>query len=327
MTPNMPSANALLPTPGVRNIMFICLAAFLAQQVFAGAHWVEMCQLHFFKASDFAPWQFISYQFMHGSFGHLFWNMFGLWMFGRHVEQVFGTQRFVVYYLVCGIGAGLVQEGFQLTQYYIDGLHLFQSVATPFGTMPMEVYLNHWGMVGASGSVYGVLMAVALLYPNERILLLIPPIPLKIKYYVTGIIALELWSSFAVDSNVAHFAHLGGMLFGWLLMRYWRSQAQRQRVRVIFPGGSTSHVHSGSGLLQRIRHWLGITDDVAPPPPNAYEATAPRTSHSADHAFNAQRHTEAEAIDHLLDKIKAHGYDSLTKEEKQRLFEFSQKQR
>lgn len=323
MTPNITSGNPWLPTAGVRNIMLICLIACLAQQVFAGARWVELSQLHFFKASDFAPWQFVTYQFMHSSFSYLFWNMFGLWMFGRHVEQAFGTQRFVVYYLVCGIGGGLVQEGFQLAQYYYEGLHLFQGVATPLGPVPMDTYLNQWGMVGASASVYGVLMAVALLWPNERILLLIPPIPLKIKYYVAGIIAIEVYSSFAVDSNVAHFAHFGGMLFGWLLMRYWRKQAQHRR----FVHPATAQAQSSRGLLQRIRHALGLADSVPPPPPNAYDQTAPRTPHAADYDYNRQRQSETEIIDQILDKIKAHGYDSLTKEEKQRLFEFSQKQR
>lgn len=325
---NSSQTNAFMPTTGVRNIMLLCLIFYLVQQVFAGAHWVEMCELHFFKASDFAPWQFITYQFMHGSFGHLFWNMFGLWMFGRHVEQAFGTQRFILFYLVCGIGGGLVQEGLQAYLYYSDGLHLYEMANTPLGLLPMADYLNLWGMVGASGSVYGVLMAVALLWPNERILLLIPPIPLKMKYYVAGIIALEVYNSFAVDSNVAHFAHLGGMFFGWLLIRYWRKQAM-QRVHVISPHGAGATPSQGrsTGLLQRLRHWLGIKDEVAPPPPNAYTATAPKVRHSDDYDYNARQRTESEEIDLLLDKIKATGYDSLTKAEKQRLFDFSQRHR
>lgn len=322
----MTNANTFLPPTGVRNIMLICLIVYLAQQVFATSHWVELCQLHFFKASDFAPWQFITYQFMHGSFGHLFWNMFGLWMFGRHVEQAFGTQRFVLFYLVCGIGGGIMQEALQAYLYYSEGLHHYEMANTPIGLMPMADMLNTWGMVGASGSVYGVLMAMAVLWPNERILLLIPPIPLRMKYYVAGIIALEVYNSFAVDSNVAHFAHLGGMAFGWFLLHYWRKQHERRRVHVSFPhgGGYAVPQAQSKGLLQRIRHLLGLRDDAPPPPPNAYTAI---TSHTADHTYNRQQRTEAEEIDLLLDKIKAKGYDSLTKEEKQRLFDFSQRQR
>ncbi|NKI35844.1 rhomboid family intramembrane serine protease [Wenzhouxiangella sp. XN79A] len=158
--------------------------------------------------TGFAPWQLLTYGFLHGGLGHLFFNMFALYMFGLPIEQAWGTRRFVIFYLVCIIGAGLVQ----LLTAAISG----------------DIYPT----IGASGGVFGLLLAFGMMYPNQRIMLLIPPVPIKAKWFVIGYGALTLF--FGVTgtmAGVAHFAHLGGMLFGLALILYWGRQDYRQRYR------------------------------------------------------------------------------------------------
>lgn len=157
---------------------------------------------------DFWPWQLLTYGFLHGGIGHLFFNMFALYMFGLPIEQAWGTKRFVIFYLVCIVGAGLVQ----LLTAAIGG----------------DIYPT----VGASGGVFGLLLAFGMMYPNQRIMLLFPPIPMKAKWFVIGYGLLTLY--FGVTgtmSGVAHFAHLGGMLFGLALILYWGRQDYRNRMR------------------------------------------------------------------------------------------------
>ncbi len=158
--------------------------------------------------TGFAPWQLLTYGFLHGGLGHLFFNMFALYMFGLPIEQAWGTKRFVIFYLVCIVGAGLVQ----LLTAAVSG----------------EIYPT----IGASGGVFGLLLAFGMMYPNQRIMLLIPPVPIKAKWFVIGYGALTLF--FGVTgtmAGVAHFAHLGGMLFGLALILYWGRQDYRQRYR------------------------------------------------------------------------------------------------
>ena len=158
--------------------------------------------------TGFAPWQLLTYGFLHGGIGHLFFNMFALYMFGLPIEQAWGTKRFVIFYLVCIVGAGLVQ--------------LLTAAVTG------DIYPT----IGASGGVFGLLLAFGMMYPNQRIMLLIPPVPIKAKWFVIGYGALTLF--FGVTgtmAGVAHFAHLGGMLFGLALILYWGRQDYRRRFR------------------------------------------------------------------------------------------------
>lgn len=154
---------------------------------------------------SFKIWQLLSYGFLHDlrSLSHLLFNMFALWMFGRDIERVFGAKRFLIYYLVCVAGAGLVQVGVAL------------------GTA------GAYPTVGASGGVFGLLLAFGVLFPNRVIMLIFPPIPMKAKYFVIVFGALELYLGLSGASpGVANFAHLGGMLFGFFLLQYWRSSSR-----------------------------------------------------------------------------------------------------
>lgn len=156
--------------------------------------------------TGFGMWQLVSYGFLHGGIGHLFFNMFALYMFGLPIEQAWGTRRFVIFYFVCMIGAGLVQ---------------LLTAAVTGGIYPT---------IGASGAVFGLLLAFGMMYPNQRIMLLIPPVPIKAKYFVVGYGLLTLFFGLTgTMAGVAHFAHLGGMLFGLGLILYWGRADFRRR--------------------------------------------------------------------------------------------------
>lgn len=150
---------------------------------------------------EFQVWQLLSYGFLHGDLGHIFFNMFGLWMFGRDIERTLGAQRFAIYYLTCVVGAGVVQ----LVVAMLQG-----------GVYPT---------VGASGGVFGLLLAYAMFFPDRTVMLLIPPIPMRAKYFVLFYGLLELYLGVSGRApGVANFAHLGGMLFGFMLLRHWRAR-------------------------------------------------------------------------------------------------------
>ncbi|HJG00088.1 MAG TPA: rhomboid family intramembrane serine protease [Bacteroides clarus] len=210
-----------------KNLLIINVLMFLGTLV-AQSYGIDLNKylgLHFFLAGDFNAAQLITYMFMHGGFTHLFFNMFAVWMFGRILEQVWGPKRFLFYYLACGIGAGIIQE---LVQYihYETVLSAYDSVNTGYSVIPMEEYLNMMTTVGASGSVYAILLGFGMLFPNQPLFIFPLPFPIKAKYFVIGYALIELFSGLANNpgDNVAHFAHLGGMIFGFILIMYWRKK-------------------------------------------------------------------------------------------------------
>ena len=159
------------------------------------------------RGPGFYPWQLISYGFLHGSFLHILVNMFVLWMFGVQIEKLWGSGRFAFYYFFCVVGAGL--------------FHLAVGVLAPGGGSPV---------LGASGGVLGVLVAFGRIYPNQMIMLLIPPVPVKAKYLVIIIGAISILAGMTgALGGIAHFAHLGGMVFGFGLLLYWESKYGRGR--------------------------------------------------------------------------------------------------
>ena len=184
----------------------------------------DVLGLHFFLASDFKLFQLVSYMFMHADIQHIFFNMFAVWMFGRTLEQVMGPKRFLIYYMVCGIGAGLVQELVQYIQYTMEWSH-YDAVNTGLSVIPMDEYLNLMTTVGASGAVYGILLAFGMLFPNSQMFVFPLPFPIKAKFFVIGYAVIELFSGLGSSGDgVAHFAHLGGMIFGFFLIMYWRKK-------------------------------------------------------------------------------------------------------
>ncbi|MDD4085685.1 MAG: rhomboid family intramembrane serine protease [Bacteroidales bacterium] len=281
MTQFQPTGFKVLPTV-VKNLLIINGLFFLATISFGDVFNVDLTKilgLHYLTASDFKPYQFVTYMFMHGGFAHILFNMFALWMFGNTLENVWGPRRFLIYYMVTGIGAGMVyliwisfqispvineintfletrdlvalgqftsEHTFRLNEFSGAIWQQFQGFeqslrilsANPENTQAMqtaisfmtdykEFYLNQHVVVGASGAVFGILLAFGMMFPNAVIYLYFA-IPIKAKYFVIIYGAFELFEGVMnrPGSNIAHFAHLGGMLFGYLLIMYWKKKGE-----------------------------------------------------------------------------------------------------
>ena len=211
--------------PVVLNLIIINALMLLATELLpVGNRIVGALALFNVESPLFHSYQLVTYMFLHGGFSHLFFNMFALWMFGRTLEQVWGPKRFLFYYILCGIGAGLVQEGVQYIQ-YVTELVNYEGVNTGVAVIPMAEYLNLMTTVGASGAVYAILLAFGMLFPNSQMFVFPIPFPIKAKYFVMGYAALEIYLGFGSSADgIAHFAHLGGMIFGFILIMYWRKK-------------------------------------------------------------------------------------------------------
>jgi len=225
--------------PVVKNLIIINVLGLLAYYAFRGSVNLNWTLGLFYWGSDqFEPYQLVSHMFMHGGFAHLFFNMFALWMFGRVLEQVWGPKRFFIYFFVTGLGAAFLHMLVNHIQIQSILAQISQDQASMVMnegfsvlkqgknyTDPLLSKLNlsmNIPTVGASGAVFGVLLAFGMLFPNTQLLLLFPPIPIKAKYFVIFYGILELFLGVTQPgSNVAHFAHIGGMLFGFILIKYW----------------------------------------------------------------------------------------------------------
>lgn len=278
--------------PITKNIIFINVILFAVgwlMQRAGGFDLTGMLALHFVFDPNFHIHQFVSYLFMHGGIEHLFFNMLALWMFGGAMEQTWGARKFLLFYFVCGIGAGVVQEVIQLVQMY-NMLGAFYSV--PWSST-----------VGASGAIYGILLAFGMTYPDSEMIIFPIPIPIKAKYFVFFYAAIELISGVAGSSDgVAHFAHLGGMLFGFILMMYWRHGVGRMNL-----GGGPSF------------GWFKGAQRRKPKMEVHYG------SREYEFEYNMRNKERTAEIDRILDKLRQSGYESLTVDEKKKLFDASQK--
>jgi membrane associated rhomboid family serine protease len=233
--------------PVVKNLLIINVLMLLGSMALDSMFHTNLnykLGLYYPLSSEFEPYQIVTHMFMHGDLFHLFFNMFALWMFGRVLESVWGPKRFFIYYFVTGLGAAALH----MFVHYLE----VQSIITDIGAQQSNLVMNeganilHQGKnyvdsqlgqlnlllntptVGASGAVFGVLLAFGMLFPNTQLMLLFPPIPIKAKWLVIGYGALELWLGLTNSaSNIAHFAHLGGMLFGFILIKYWNSKGKK----------------------------------------------------------------------------------------------------
>ena len=228
-----------LPTV-TKNILLINIILFAATWLFEkqGIDLTNMLGLHYFAAPAFKPYQFVTYMFMHGdgrnfyeSLMHIFFNMYAVFMFGSLLENTWGPKRFLFYYVFTGLGAAAVQ----LLVYYFQLQPIMKETnellaQTKDYLLQSQIieqrneYLNRLVVVGASGSLFGLLIAFGMLFPNAEMMIMFIPIPIKAKYLVAGYGAIELFSGInnSAADNVAHFAHLGGMLFGFILLMIWK---------------------------------------------------------------------------------------------------------
>ena len=241
---------SMLP-PVVKNLLIINGLLFLATVTFNLSLDIDLTNilgLHYFESPLFEPYQLVTYMFMHGGLSHLFFNMFAVWMFGSQIENAWGPKRFLIYYLITGIGASLLHYGIV----YFEIMNL-ESMMTPSAieyvikggadlivsgrnyvdpNMGELNALYNTGLVGASGSLFGFLLAFGMLFPNTSLYMMFIPVPIKAKYFVAGYGALELINGIQQrpGDNVAHFAHLGGMLFGYLLIKYWQKNEKTKHL-------------------------------------------------------------------------------------------------
>lgn len=223
--------------PVVKNLILVNVLFFLVTKIMSqtGVDLYQTLSLYFPASPNFRLHQLFTHMFMHGSIGHIFFNMFALYMFGRVLESVWGPKRFLTFYLVTGLGAAALHLLVIYLEYKhamagvtADQLAYFKEIAAQGKYIPgskvSEILTTP--TVGASGAVFGILLGFGMLFPNTQLMLLFPPIPIKAKYFVIGYGVLELVLGISQPgSNVAHFAHLGGMLFGYILIKYWNKNS------------------------------------------------------------------------------------------------------
>jgi len=268
-----PSGFRVLP-PVVKNLLIINALFFLATIAFQKVYNIDLADylgLHYFGAEKFSPYQFITYMFMHGNFTHILFNMFALWMFGNVLENYWGPKRFLIYFIVTGIGAALVHYivfyfeispvlsaindflndpsnekihafinspnmkigSYEIQNHFNEFVRDYNSVISQNPERAIQIAVNYMTqyridflnapvVIGASGAVFGILLAFGMMFPNAMLYIFFA-IPMKAKYFVIIYGAIELFSGFYdTTSNVAHFAHLGGMIFGYFLIIYWK---------------------------------------------------------------------------------------------------------
>jgi len=281
--------------PVIKNLLIINGAIFLLMAmmqniVFNGVpaeqviiHWFALMPLGY----GFQVWQLITYQFLHGGFSHILFNMFALWMFGAEIENTWGSKKFLIYYLACGIGAGL--------------LHLFLSPVLTGALAPT---------IGASGAIYGVMIAFAMFFP-DRLIFLYFFIPVKAKYFIAFMVVFEFLAVDSVGSGVAHLAHLGGALVGFLFILFDKDSTVR--FKEIF-GNARRGLTSQRDVFQKSSF------------KNPFKKTGADIEDATFRDLNEEKSdVTQEDIDRILDKISLSGYKNLTKREKKILFEASRK--
>lgn len=292
-----------------KNLLIVNVVAFLVCYLFgkdASGNFMlnDILGLHFFMASDFHVYQLITYMFMHGGFEHIIFNMFALWMFGCVVERVWGAKKFLFYYIACGVGAGLFQEAAQYVSYLYNDFSAYQFIVDANGArLPMGDYLNLWTTVGASGAIYGILLAFGMTFPDVKVFIIPIPFPVKAKWLIIGYAVIEVTSAMAMPGDgVAHLAHLGGMVVGFFLIRYWRKN---------------NGLGAAGGRYTRGWQTFKVQKGGAKPEQNDNMTSS---TGNPDWDYNARKKQNQEETDRILDKIRRSGYDSLTAEEKKHLF-------
>jgi membrane associated rhomboid family serine protease len=216
-------------TPIVLNLVIINVLVYLAQMVIGGDQEpnvaADLFALHHYKSTYFQPYQIVTHMFMHGGFFHLLFNMFALWMFGSMVERVWGPKRFLIFYFICGLSAAFFQLGsyaFDFWQY--DHRVLGEELYTLY-----QANLRNGYTVGASGAIMGILAAFGYLFPNTEMIIIPIPVPVKAKWAISGMIALDVFGGVVKvqDDNIAHFAHVGGAAVGFLLVLIWNKSNKK----------------------------------------------------------------------------------------------------
>jgi membrane associated rhomboid family serine protease len=236
-------------TDTVKHLIIINALFFLGTYIFKEKAY-DLLAMHYFENPAFKPWQIVTHIFMHGNVQHILFNMIGLWMFGSSVEQMIGTKRFLILYFIAGIGAVLFSQGIDYIQFHsifnklqasgmsMDDLHKLYQVPLPAG----KGYVNadfqslystyNTSLVGASGALYGVMVAFGVLLPRAKMGLMFLPIMIEARFFIPLLLLSDiLFGVFSVNSNIGHFAHVGGAIFGFLVIWYYKKQFENKRFR------------------------------------------------------------------------------------------------
>jgi membrane associated rhomboid family serine protease len=203
--------------PVVKNLIIINTLVLLANTLLPQIHLNERMAIYPFISEFYSPYQFLTYMFAHDGLGHLFFNMLGLWMFGARLENIWGSARFLVFYIVCGLVAALANQ-------LIDVYRISHS----FDPQLAYIAAQYLSMLGASGAVLGIMAAYAYLFPNTEFILMFPPIPVKAKWLILFYVLADIFGAFSGRDNIAHVAHLGGALAGFIIVLIW-NRNNRQR--------------------------------------------------------------------------------------------------
>lgn len=309
-----------------KNLLIVNIIAFIAYLSLRGVVDLnEWLGLHFMLAPNFGIHQLFTYMFLHAGWTHLFFNMFALWMFGCVVERVWGPKKFLFYYISCGVGAGLFQEIAQFVHFYmlsaseLQGFTIADSLQVAAANAS---FLSSWTTVGASGAVYAILLAFGMTFPEERIFIFPLPIPIKAKWFVIFYAGAELFQALAMPGDgVAHLAHLGGMIIGFFMIRYWNNHPTAGYGR----DKGMDFFEKLKGSWEQRRGQSSRGNGGFSRGNNSRNASSSTRDANSDWDYNARKKVDQEEIDRILDKIRKNGYDSLTREEKQRLFDQSRK--
>ena len=293
-------------TPAVKviliiNLVFYALTYWFTPMLAINGHadwFLNFNALHPIGSKGFYIYQFLTYMFMHGGWWHLFFNMWSLMIFGNAVEQQVGTRRFICYYLLCGVGSAAINQ-----------------LCTFLGIIPPAQ------LVGASGAIYGVMAAAAFYFPNAQLFIIPIPFPIKLKYLVGFYTLVEMYMGITSVDGVAHFAHLGGIIVGIIILLYWKSKDKQQRGR----GNGYRATSSGGNYNKGQSRWSKIKDSMTGGNKPKMRVTNVRETNYEDHAYNARKREESEEIDRILDKIRKNGYQNLTENEKKTLFDASKR--
>lgn len=301
-------------TPAVKailiiNLVFYILTYWVAPMVPQDGHtdwFLNFNALYPIGSEGFSVYQYVTYMFMHGGFMHLFFNMWSLMIFGNAVEQQLGTKQFWIYYIVCGIGAAV-----------------FNQLLSFFGIIAPTM------LVGASGAVYGVMAAAAFFFPNAKLYIIPIPFPIKLKYLVIGYTVIEMYLGVTSVDGVAHFAHLGGVIVGLTYLLILRAMVKKRanRNEGYWTSTSSSNYNANSnyekdgGFADKLKSFFGGNSKPK------MRVTKVSEHNAADHAYNERKREDNEEIDRILDKIRKNGYQNLSEDEKNKLFNASKRMR
>ena len=293
-------------TPAVKiilivNLVFFALSELITPMFPLGGYtdwFTAFNALHPIGSSNFAVYQYVTYMFMHGGWMHLFFNMWSLMIFGNSVEMQVGTKRFVYYYFICGVGSALINQ-----------------LMSFLGIIPPSI------LVGASGAIYGVMAAAAYYFPNAKLFIIPIPFPVKLRNLVIFYTVFEMYNGVMSCDGVAHFAHLGGILVGAVILIIWkrmdRASYRRSGWDSSYTHGSSSNYDKCESMIDRLKRMF------------KRERKPKMTVHSVreanyqDHEYNRRKMERREEIDRILDKIRQSGYQNLSEEEKRTLFDAS----